>query len=785
MDHRKVVTMRSLRGMVGLALALVAADRAVAQEPARPELTVSWIMRGPELVGREPSNVRWTPDGAWIHFTWLPPGSDWREPPRPYRVRARPGAEPEELSPAVADSLEPLVASGPVSPDGRRRAVSVRGDLWLVELPSGRLRRLTDTPTIVETPLRFDRSGTTLFFRRDHNVLAMDLTGGGIRQLTDIREGPAPPADSVRTGQRAFLAGEEERLIAAVRDRIVRDSLARAERERREALAPRPFYLRRGERVTLLDPSPDATHVVVAMAIAPTGTGTQVPNYVTTTGYTEQLGARPKVGDEPTRTRVGLLEVASGNITWLHPDPTDTAATVFGSMQSLGWNDAGGAALLWVVTEDYSRRYLHRLDAPGGALTTLDLLVDTAWVGGPCFGCAGWLPGDQGVYLVSEADGWAHLYTLRGDGTGRRKLTSGPWEVLGLELSPSRTEFRLHTSEPSVFERHFYTMPVTGGPRTRLTTPVGGHTAVPSPDGRQLAVVYSEANRPPELFLQPARPGGAMSRLTTSPAGEWLAFPWVKPEIVMIPASDGVPVPARIYRPADLGSRPNGAAVIFVHGAGYLQNVHHRWSSYFREYMFHHLLAQRGYVVLDLDYRASAGYGRDWRTAVYRHMGGRDLQDHVDGARWLQAEFGIPPERIGIYGGSYGGFITLMALFTEPDWFGAGAALRAVTDWAHYNHPYTSRILNLPQDDSVAFRQSSPIYFAEGLRAPLLIAHGMVDVNVQFQDVVRLAQRLIELGKENWELAVYPVEDHGFVRPDSWTDEYRRILELFERHLRP
>ncbi|HVX88726.1 MAG TPA: prolyl oligopeptidase family serine peptidase, partial [Gemmatimonadales bacterium] len=125
--------------------------------------------------------------------------------------------------------------------------------------------------------------------------------------------------------------------------------------------------------------------------------------------------------------------------------------------------------------------------------------------------------------------------------------------------------------------------------------------------------------------------------------------------------------------------------------------------------------------------------------------------------------------------------ITLMALFTAPKEFGAGAALRSVTDWAHYNHGYTGEILNLPQDDSLAYRQSSPIYFAQGLEDPLLIAHGMIDTNVHFQDDVRLVQRLIELGKTGWEMAIYPAEDHGFVRPDSWTDEYTRILSLFDR----
>ena len=249
---------------------------------------------------------------------------------------------------------------------------------------------------------------------------------------------------------------------------------------------------------------------------------------------------------------------------------------------------------------------------------------------------------------------------------------------------------------------------------------------------------------------------------------------------------DGVQVPAHVYRPKDFGAKPNGAAVIFVHGAGYAHEVHHFWKgNYAREYMFNHFLATKGYTVLDIDYRASAGYGRDWRTAIYRWMGGRDLADQVDGSKWLTKEFGINPERIGMYGGSYGGFMTLMALFTAPKYFGSGAALRSVTDWAHYNHQYTSQILNQPQDDSVAYRRSSPIFLAEGLEDPLLMLHGMVDTNVHFQDIVRLTQRLIELGKTDWSLAPYPVEDHGFQRPTSWTDEYRRIYEHFEATIGP
>jgi dipeptidyl aminopeptidase/acylaminoacyl peptidase len=137
-----------------------------------------------------------------------------------------------------------------------------------------------------------------------------------------------------------------------------------------------------------------------------------------------------------------------------------------------------------------------------------------------------------------------------------------------------------------------------------------------------------------------------------------------------------------------------------------------------------------------------------------------------------------------VYGGSYGGFITLMAMFTSPKTFAAGAALRPVTDWAHYNHSYTSNILNEPQSDPEAYRRSSPIYFADRLEGALLILHGMVDVNVHFQDSVRLVQRLIELRKENWEFQAYPVEDHAFEQETSWADEYKRVLKLFDLHLR-
>ncbi|HEX6200320.1 MAG TPA: prolyl oligopeptidase family serine peptidase, partial [Thermoanaerobaculia bacterium] len=266
---------------------------------------------------------------------------------------------------------------------------------------------------------------------------------------------------------------------------------------------------------------------------------------------------------------------------------------------------------------------------------------------------------------------------------------------------------------------------------------------------------------------------------------EYRAYTWREPELVAVPSRHGAPSPihARLYLPDGFDpERPEPyPAAVFIHGAGYLQDAYDGWSYYFREHMFHELLARRGWVSISMDYRGSAGYGRDWRTAIYRHMGGPEVEDLADGVAWLARTKNVDPARVGVYGGSYGGFLTLMALFQEPGLFAAGASWRPVTDWAHYNHPYTSNILNTPDIDPEAYERSSPIEHAEGLADPLVIIHGMQDDNVLFQDTVRLAQRLIELEKEDWWVAMYPIEPHAFQEPESWLDAMRRILALFER----
>lgn len=757
-----------------------AAARASTPTPARVDLTVDSIMRGPDLVGYPPSGLRWSGDGARLYFEWQTRGEDddatWVVSADGRGLRRLTDDE-RKLAPPVSGQWD----------RARRRAVAaVRGDIVLVDTVAGTRTELARTAGQESSP-RWARNETHVTFVRDGGLYVVPLSGAGVQQIAE--SGPATP-DPKKSGSQAVLAEEEASLLAHVRETKRRREEGEARRTR-EALPKLELKARQTASDLQLDPSDRYVWAIVTER-PESAKVVDVPDYVTESGYVGDLSSRTKVGDVQARAMLAVLDLTTRKATWVRlPEAGGTEKEpreVRWSMPLL--SDDGTIAVASVRAADNKDRWIVRVDAATGKTTVLDHQHDDAWVregfgfGSPSLG---WLPGGHTIWFASEKTGWMHVYTLDVDGPGApRALTDGAWEVTDIALSADRKTFYLTTTEVHPGERHLYAVPATGGARTKLTTQTGGNAGEVSPDGKTIGLVHSTGNRPPEVYVMPYGATSAPTQVTTSPAPEWLAARWVDPQLVTFKARDGKDVFARLYTPEMVGAKRHASrpAVVFVHGAGYLQNAHRYWSSYYREYMFHHLLASRGYVVLDVDYRASAGYGRDWRTAIYRHMGGKDLEDIVDGARYLVAQHKVDAKRVGVYGGSYGGFITLMAMFTTPDVFAAGAALRPVTDWAHYNHPYTSNILNLPQTDLEAYRKSSPIYFADGLKGALLICHGLVDVNVHAQDSIRLAQKLIELRKERWELALYPVEDHAFEEATSWADEYKRILKLFEETLK-
>ena len=771
--------MRQLLALVLiLPLSLAAAPKKKVERPAaapaKPNLTVDFIMRGPGLYGWEPDGVRWAGDNQRIFFQWKR-WDDALDKDKDLYVVKRDGAGLAKLSEDEAKLAPPL--TGDWNREHTRRVYAQGGDIWVYDYATDQARRLTKTSDFEGQP-RWLRDGRRVAFTRANNLYVLSLNDGSIEQWTDLRTGVNTEEEKKGTDAQEYLKKEEQELLDTVKRRVARKKEI-DERKQREN--PRkPFFLTAKQSVMGLRLSPDEKFVVATLSETADGAKRAgVPNYITTDGYAEQIPARTNVGDKQDGNRLAAINVATGEVKFVDAGLKDRDPRWFGGVE---FNEAGDKALAIARAFDNKDRWIFALDVAGAKVSPLWKEHDDAWVNIYGLFGYGFLPNDD-VYFLSERTGYSHLHRVPYGGGEPTALTSGKFEVQKVELARDKQAFYLTTNEEHPGEQHLYSMSATGGARTKLTSAVGEHGVALSHDEKWLADVHSYMNRPPEIYALENRAGAAAQVLTDSPSPDFKARKWTEPVLTTFKARDGADVWTRVYKPA--GWVKGGPAVVFVHGAGYLQNAHKWWSQYSREYMFHHLLMERGYLVVDADYRASAGYGRDWRTGIYRYMGGKDLDDQIDLAKWMVSEHGVDAKRIGVYGGSYGGFITLMALFTQPDVFAAGAALRPVTDWAHYNHGYTSNILNEPQKDAEAYKRSSPIYFAQNLKSALLICHGMVDVNVHYQDSVRLVQRLIELRKENWELASYPVEDHGFVQPSSWADEYKRILRLFETNLKP
>ncbi|HEX8428743.1 S9 family peptidase [Hymenobacter sp.] len=799
---------------------LLVAFPALAQTPAAPAgsltpLTVEKIMRDQaQWLGTSPSGISWSQDSQQIYFNWNP---EKNRRDSLYQISAA-GGTPRKVSAAAQRALP--TTEGRYDTKYTRKVYERDGDIYLLDLKTQRTRRVTNTAER-ETDPGFAQQGKLIAYTRAQNLYTWDPATGETAQRTDFRRGFKPGSPLLDQSDR-FLRAEQRALFEVLRQRD-QDQKAREKQQRALArLRPKAIYI--GQQ-TVRDPqlSPDGRFVTYTLVQEPTTTkSTVVPSFVTASGFTEDLASRTKVGAPQSTYELGIYDIARDTtftqsfrelkgldeqpayrkeyqLPAKAPPPADSSKATAARKQKVTpetrpvrpygpfWSEDGQRSLLVVRSADNKDRWLVTLDPATQKITLLDRQRDEAWINGPGIGYdegnVGWLD-NRRIWFHSEETGYSHLYTVDAVSSQKKALTSGKFEIQNAQLSRDKKTWYLTANANHPGELHFYHMRAEGGPLQQITSLVGANEVTVSPDEKLLAVRYSSSNSPWELYVLPNKlKAGAMRQLTHSTTPEFESYPWRKPEIISFKAQDGTDVYARLYRPTT--PQAQGPAVIFVHGAGYLQNAHKWWSQYSREYMFHNLLADNGYTVLDIDYRGSAGYGRNVRTGIYRHMGGLDLQDQLDGAKLLISKYGVSARRIGIYGGSYGGFITLMAMFTQPDVFRAGAALRSVTDWAHYNHGYTDNILNEPYNDSLAYARSSPINYAAGLKGALLMCHGMVDTNVHFQDIVRLSQRLIELKKENWELAVYPVEDHGFVEPSSWTDEYRRILKLFEANLKP
>ncbi|RZJ82529.1 MAG: S9 family peptidase [Flavobacterium sp.] len=775
----------------------------IAQAQQLAPLSVQKIMRDPKWMGVAPTNYRWSADSKTVFFSWNP---ETKEKDQSYKVSVasnKPGIAEDNAADKAAST------NYVYSRDKGLGLFEKGGDVYLYNVKSKKETRLTNT---------VDRENGAYFlynndviYQKGDNLFQVNLQTSETKQLTNFIKGkrPAFPERATTSTQDAWLKADQTALFDIIKKKNQTGGRPQVAGGRRFGAVDantrtiKPIYLE-DKFLSGLVVSPDGMYISYRLTAPITNNhNTIVPNYITASGYTEDIPGRAKVGEFLNLSESFILNTEKDSVYSVKvaqiPGIKDLPDYVKDYPKQLEertkknedrkvnfgapiWNENGTTAVITADAQDNKDFWILKLDAKTGNVSVLDRQRDEAWIGGPGVGRGlNWIDNNR-FYFQSEATGYSHLYTFNVANGEKKQLTSGNWEVQRLQLSKNKTTFYISGNKEHPGITHFYKLSVNGGDLVQITSMKGGNEVTLSPDEKWLAINYSYMDKPWELYIQPNKPGAKAVQITKSTSEEFDSYKWRQPDLVSFKNRYGDDVYARVYPAAN--PHPNKPAVVFVHGAGYLQNVHYWWSQYFREYMFNNMLADNGYTVIDIDYTASSGYGRNHRTGIYRHMGGKDLTDQVDGVKMLVEKYGVNPKNVGLYGGSYGGFITLMGLFNASETFRAGAALRSVTDWAHYNHGYTSNILNEPFNDPEAYKKSSPIYFADKLKGDLVMLHGMVDVNVHFQDIVRLSQRFIELGKDNWELAVYPVEDHGFVEPSSWTDEYKRIFKLFETTLK-
>ncbi len=810
-------------------IACLTALLCLAAAPARA-ITIEQAMADPDWIGPPVEQAYWSLDGGSVYYRVKQKGSPVRDL---HRVTLADGRDD------IVDPAEMADADGaaPVYDRERRRAAFVRnGDVFVRELPGGRLLQVTRTPEQEASP-QFSADGRAVQYRVGTDWYSHDLAtrvSGPVAVVKATKDPDSAKPDDLGEMQLRWFSTLRKLKADKAAQKQHADNYAQGDPTR----APLPFHI--GDQVKIegstLSPNGRWLLLVTSPKDHEAGRKGKLQRFVTDSGYEEQEEERTRVGrNDPAPQSLVLLDLvkhsqrplAFDDLPGIGDDPLadvrkeneklrrerglekadaddKTAGTKGrdrhdkdepqlrtvriisdaedGGGGGFAWSADGGSLAIQIRAIDNKDRWIATVDFDRATLSSRHRLTDPGWINWN-FNEFGWLRDNRTLWYVSEESGYSQLYAIAAGGKAKA-LTRGRFEVSGPVESPDGRWFYLRANAEAPYSYDVYRVAVGGGELERVTALKGMQAFTLSPDGRQLALLHSSAYVPNQLAVAGVD-GGAPRTLTDTRTPEFKAQSWLMPEIVQVPSSHaGQPIHAKFYKPRDFDPAKKYPAVLFVHGAGYLQNVHLGYPAYFREQMFHNLLVEKGYVVLDMDYRASEGYGRDWRNAIYRRMGTPELEDLIDGVRWLEQNASADPARVGLYGGSYGGFMALMAMFRAPEVFKAGAALRPVTDWTQYNHEYTSNILNTPQIDPIAYERSSPIEFADGLEGGLLIAHGMIDDNVLYEDSVRLFQRLVELRKDDFELAGYPLERHGFVHADAWLDEYKRILKLFETHLK-
>ncbi len=632
------------------------------------------------------------------------------------------------------------IVSYQFAPDGKRLLFPLSGDLYLYDLESHETRQLTATEA-GETDPKFSSTGRYVSFIREQDLYAIDLESYEETRLTHDGGG------LIRNGMAEFIAQEEM------------------------------------DRYTGYWWAPDDSAVAfIRVDESPVEVAERFEIYAENFEVYEQR--YPATGTPNALVTLGVAAPDGTDLRWMDiGEETDIY------LPRVDWFPDGESLAVQRQSRDQQTLDLLKVNSRSGESRVLLTETSTTWIN--LHNELTFLESEPKFIWSSERSGHAHLYLYGNDGELVRPLTSGDWDVAHGARARSAL---LHVDEAggrvfvsgtlaSPMERNVYELSLTGESEPRRVSSEPGFHSVDFADSGEFYVDnFSNVDTPPRLSLH--RSDGSRiafieeNRLDEShPYHAYLA---TRPslEFGTLEAEDGQALYYRMYKPADFDAGRRYPVVVYVYGGPMGQSVVNGWGAGFNE-----ILARNGFIVFTVDNRGTGYRGTAFDAPLYRHMGNVEVDDQMVGVDYLRSLDFVDPDRIGIWGWSYGGYMTLMSLFRQPDAFAAGVSGAPVTDWTLYDTHYTERYLGTPQNNPEGYEASSVFPYAENLDAPLLLIHGMADDNVLFTNSTKLMNTLQQEGRP-FDVMTYPGSKHGLMRvPATGQHVFAHILRFFRQHL--
>jgi len=740
-----------------LTVFVCAAAAAAQSSPAGKALTVDRIWSQPSLSGTALRGVAWAPDGKRLSF-FHTTGSGHDVVTEIRVMDAATGQSSVLVSAEKLSSVLPRDSSQPTQATGLGRRPpasyqwSPQGDALLFEGPNSLVwydlksqagRTLLSGSDGLADP-KFSPDGRWVSFVRDHNVWLVSVAGGEPRQFT--RGG----TEEIREGELDWVYPEE--LDARTAYWWAPDSSAIA-------------YLEMNERGVTLYPIQDptsytgATHTMrypkagdanpaVRLFVADLQGG--APRAISLAGdfATNRMDKNAPAADDPTQTDFYVARVD-----WL-PDSRHLAVQHL----NRGQNDLE----------------LTIADAATGQAGVVLEEKDPYWVN--VADDLHFLSDGKRFLWSSERSGYRHLYLYDVQGKQLARLTQGDWEVVRLDgVDEAAGAVYFTATEKTPIERHLYRVRLDGSGFTRITKADGTHGINLSPGARFFVDNCSDAAAPPRQDLYRAD-GTRVAVLNENKVAELAEYHLSPVEFFTLTARDGVKLNALMIKPPDFSAGKKYPVIVYTYGGPHAQVVLNAWGG--ATFLWHQLMAQKGYIIFALDNRGSTGRGHGFESVIYRHMSDHEISDQRDGVAYLRSLPYVDGSRIGVWGWSYGGYMTLNLMFRAGDDFKAGFSGAPVTDLRQYDTIYTERYMSRPQDNPEGYKDSSPINHVDGLKGKLLIAHGTGDDNVHVANTISLINKFIDAGKYV-EVTLYPGRGHPISDPPARKVLFRRVTQFF------